>query len=256
MNTNRLSNDKAASETLAVLNEAVDAVVSAFAEFCDWHKPGRRTDQYLADLVADAAVLQVLGSAGLPTLSEESGLQTNNGLVAVVDPLDGSTNASLRLGWFATSLCVVDKYGPYVAVVHDHATQRRYSAIRGLGAYLNGEPMSQPTQTPLGQAVVAVNGVPPPDGRWWQFRSMGCCALEMCAVADGRFAAYVDFSSSLAVWDYLGASLVCSEVGLVVVDVEECPLAAIDAQARRSIIAAPKGLVADLLSIRRKIPQN
>ncbi len=262
MNLNRLSCDRAGSETLAVLNEAADAVVNAFDNFGDWHTSGQRPNQYLADLVADAAVLEVLSSAGLSTFSEESGLQLNksdmqlnNGLLAVVDPLDGSTNASLRLGWFATSLCVIDKQGPWVAVVHDHTTHRRYCAIRGLGAYLNGELMCPPTEMPLDQAVVAVNGVPPGDANWWQFRSMGCCALELCAVADGRFAGYVDFSCSLAVWDYLGALLVCSEVGVAVADAKERALAVIDMRARRSIVAAPEHLLSDLLLIRGKSKQ-
>ena len=51
--------------------------------------------------------------------------------VAVLDPLDGSTNASRPLPWFATSICVVDGDRPRVAVVHDHASGVRWDAIAG-----------------------------------------------------------------------------------------------------------------------------
>lgn len=255
-----------AQEVLTVLHEAADAVVDAFVNHQDWGKSGQREDQYVADLVADEAILAVLQVTPMRVLSEESGLgpkqstelSTNElrergwdgELIAVVDPLDGSTNASLGLDWFATSLCVVDSQGPWVAVVHDHPGNKRYAAIRGQGATLNGAELTTPPAVELSKAVVAVNGAPPLDASWWQFRAMGSCALELCAVADGRFAGYLDFSGSLHVWDYLGALLVCQEVGLTVVDAENRNLTAIDHAALRSPLAAPGALVPELLKVR------
>ncbi len=240
-----------ADEVLVVLHEAADAVVAAFVDHHDWGKSGLRHDQYVPDLVADEAVLGVLGAAEIRVLSEESGLGPGKRLVAVVDPLDGSTNASLPLPWFATSLCVADDEGPWVAVVHDHPSNRRYTAIRGQGATLDGVALAAPTAVEFSEAVVAVNGVPPAGAGWWQFRTMGSCALELCAVADGRFAGFVDFSGSLHVWDYLGALLVCREVGVEVADAHGRDLTVIDHQARRSPVAAPSALLPQLLSVRR-----
>ncbi|MDE0701118.1 MAG: inositol monophosphatase [Acidimicrobiaceae bacterium] len=266
-----------ADEVLAVLNEATDAVVAAFSANRDWGKSGLRHDQYVPDLVADEAVLDVLGAAGIRVLSEESGLgperpgprperpsersehewgelgpgSSGGGLVAVVDPLDGSTNASLSLPWFATSLCVVDDKGPWVAVVHDHPGNRRYTAIRGRGADLDGVALQTPPLVEFSEAVVAVNGLPPASPGWWQFRTMGSCALELCAVADGRFAGFVDFADTLHVWDYLGAVLICSEVGVAAVDAEGRDLACIDHKAQRSPVAAPPALFPHLLALRR-----
>ena len=279
-----------ADEVLGVLHEAADAVVAAFSDNRDWGKSGLRHDQYVPDLVADEAVLGVLGAAGIRVLSEESGLGPERpgergepgperrfgglfgdpaqalvwlqgelgsarrralGLVAVVDPLDGSTNASLSLPWFATSLCVVDDDGPWVAVVHDHPGNRRYTAIRGRGADLDGVALQTPPAVEFSEAVVAVNGLPPASPGWWQFRTMGSCALELCAVADGRFAGFVDFADTLHVWDYLGAVLICSEVGVEAVDAEGRDLACIDHEAQRSPVAAPPALIPHLLALRR-----
>ena len=238
-----------ADEVLAVLHEAADAVVEAFADNHDWGKSGLRHDQYIADLIADEAVLGVLGAAGIRVLSEESGLGLGEGPVAVVDPLDGSTNASLSLPWFATSLCVDD--GPWVAVVHDHPGNRRYTAIRGRGAELDGVALQTPPLVEFSEAVVAVNGAPPSSPGWWQFRTMGSCALELCAVADGRFAGFVDFADSLHVWDYLGALLVCSEVGVEVVDADGRDLVCLDLEAQRSPLATSPSLLRHLLEIRQ-----
>ena len=55
---------------------------------------------------------------GLGVLSEESEFEPGTtGEVVVIDPIDGSTNASRGLPWFATAMCVVDADGPAVALV-------------------------------------------------------------------------------------------------------------------------------------------
>jgi myo-inositol-1(or 4)-monophosphatase len=241
-----------ADEILAVLHAAADAVVDALAETTDWGPSGRRRGQYASDLVADAAVLGVLGDAGIRVLSEESGMGDGTGPIAVVDPLDGSTNASRGLPWYATSLCVVDDDGPWVAVVHDHASAFRYDATRGAGARRDGVALRRRPEVALAEAIVAVNGSPPADAGWAQFRCLGATALDLCAVADGRFDGYVDFDGGLGVWDYLGAMLVCAEVGIEMVDAEDRDLVVLDHRVRRSPVAGPPGLLADLLDRRRR----
>lgn len=238
-----------ADDVLAVLHEAADAVVDAFTESIDWGPSGLKTGQYASDLVADAAVLAVLGRAGLRVLSEESGLGPGDGPVAVVDPLDGSTNASLDLPWFATSLCVVDDEGPWVAVVHNHGNGERYDAIRGGGARRDGAALPDRSNDPAGPGTTAVNGVPSHEIGW--FRCMGAAALDLCAVADGRFRGYVDFHGGLGVWDYAGALLICREVGIEVVDAEGRDLVVLDHAARRAPVAGPPALLDELLGLRK-----
>lgn len=246
-----------ADQILAELQRAADAVVAAFVETTDWGPSGRRGDQYASDIVADEAVLGVLQAAGLRMLSEESGLGEGdgdgNGVIAVVDPLDGSTNASRSLPWFATSLCVVDDAGPWVAVVHDHGSGFRYDAIRGGGARRDGIALPVRAEVELADAIVAVNGPPPPGAGWAQFRCMGATALDLCAVADGRFDGYVDFDGGLGVWDYVGAMLICAEVGVSMVDAFDRDLVVLDHGARRSPVAAPAGLLPALESVRRRV---
>lgn len=235
---------------LTVLHDAADAVVAALDSTTDWGPSGQRDDQYASDIVADEAALAVLHAAGVRVLSEESGIGGGSGPVAVIDPLDGSTNASLGLPWYATSLCVVDDDGPWVAVVHDLASGTRFAATRGGGATRNGEPLSPRPETALADAIVASNGPTPPDAGWAQFRCMGATALDLCAVADGRFAGYVDFDGNLGVWDYLGAMLICSELGIEMIDAEGRDLVVLDHLARRSPIAGPPALLAELRAIR------
>jgi len=192
-------------------------------------------------------------------LSEESGLQhPSDGPSAlgtvVVDPLDGSTNASLGLPWCATSLCLVVGDVPTVAMVANLATGARYAAVRGGGATLDSQPISIDSAALLDDAVVAISGLPDHHYGWRQFRAMGASALDICAVASGSFDGFVDMSGDAhGVWDYLGAVLVVEEAGGVVVDALGRDLVVLDHSARRTPVAATTtSLLDELITHRRR----
>ena len=233
---------------LDVLNAATDAAVEALAGCTDWGPTGRKPGQFGFDLAADAAATDALRAGGLRVLSEESGLEAGDGPVAVLDPVDGSTNASRGIRYFATSICVVEADVPVAAVVHDHGNGERFEAVRGAGAWNDGTRLARRHETPLHSAVVAVNGQAPGYGSWAQVRTLGAAALELCAVAAGRLDGYVDFSSSgLGSWDYLGGLLVCREAGVGVADGLGRQLVTTDHSARRAPVAATPQLLESLL---------
>lgn len=226
-----------------------DAVVDALGDWDDWGPSGLKHGQYASDLAADAAVHGVLDPAGVGVLSEESGLVRGDaGVVVVVDPLDGSTNASRGLSWWATSVCAVDAHGPAAAVVHDLLHGARYRAVRGGGATRDGEAISPSGAAELSDAIVGISGLPPRSLGWRQFRALGAAALDLCAVADGRLDAYVDCSPDAhGVWDFAGALLVCREAGAPVVDALGRDLVVLDHAARRTPIAAATSALCDAL---------
>lgn len=238
---------------LAVLSEASQAVRVALAGAGDLRRPGTRPGQYALDLVADAAALPVLHEAGLPVLSEESGVTGPPGaaagdLLVVLDPVDGSTNAAHGVPWFATSLCVVDGDGPRVALVENQAGGERFEAIRGGGAWRDGRAIHPSTCRRLETAVVGVSGLPGPEPGWAQFRALGSAALDHCAVAAGVLDAYlVVGGSTLRAWDYLGGLLVCTEAGAVVGELDGAELVVRDEAARRPVAAATPELLQQLL---------
>ncbi|MEY2467354.1 MAG: monophosphatase [Actinomycetota bacterium] len=229
-------------DLLELLHDTADAVTEALRTHEDWSLVGgERDDEYKHDVVADAAALEVLTKAPVGILSEESGLRyPDRDVVVVIDPVDGSSNASHRLPWFATSLCAVDRDGPLAAVVKNQATGTRYAALRGRGATVDGERIAPPTKQKLSEAFVALSGMPPHHLGWRQYRALGASALDMCAVANGTVDAFIDCTPRPAhgPWDYLGALLVCHEAGAVVVDRYGEDLVVLDHTARRSPIAA------------------
>lgn len=239
---------------LDVLHAAADAVRAALDEVVDWAPRTDRPGQYEIDVVADAAARLVLDAAGVGVLSEESGwFREDAAVVVVIDPVDGSTNASRRIPWYATSLCALDGDGPLAALVVNQATGERFEATRGGGARLDGRPIAPSPVTAVSSAVVALSGFPPRALGWRQYRALGAAALDLCAVAAGRVDGYVDCSRDAhGPWDYLGALLVCHEAGAPVVDAQGRDLVCLGHTDRRTPVAAATGaLLEELLAARR-----
>ena len=234
---------------LALCHRVVDAVPVALAPVEDWRPRGERPGQYAIDLTADRAVLEVLAEAGIGVVSEESGVhRPGSELVAVVDPVDGSTNAARGIPWYASSICVLDGSGPRVSVVANLATGVRYHAVRGAGAWRGTTRVEPSGCESLREALVAISGMPSRHLGWAQFRAFGAAALELCAVADGTLDAFVvGTHAALAPWDYLGAMLVCQEAGAVVGELHGRELVTQDHGARRAVVAAAtSGLLGQL----------
>jgi len=242
-------------DVLQALGRAASAVKEALEGLSDWGLAGTREGQYRSDLVADAAAIEVLSTAGLGVFSEESGLHhPERPIRVVVDPVDGSTNASRGLAWWATSLCAVDGGGPLAAVVVNQATGQRFEALRGGGATCDGRPARPSVCASIEESIVAVSGYPSFNPGWSQFRSLGASALDICCVAAGVLDVFVDFAEqSLAPWDYLAGLLVCREAGAFVADVEGRDLIVTSGGDRRTVVAAAtKGLLDEAISLRRR----
>lgn len=225
-------------QILELFIDLVAEVADALSDLDDWGHSGVRPDQYNHDVVADKVLVDGLLHAGFRVLSEETGLLGEGELIVVVDPVDGSTNASRALPWYATSLCAVDEHGPLVAEVANLATGDRFRAIRGMGAEADTVVLQPSGCQELNQALVAFSGLPPSHGGWGQFRAYGAAALDLCAVAAGTFDAYVDVNRAHGVWDYLGAMLICQEAGVPVVEADGRELVHLDPALRRGPVAA------------------
>jgi len=236
-------------ELLAVLNGAAHAVADALDGLEDWGPSGRRPGQYRCDLAADAAALEVLHGAGLPVLSEESGHTSPRtggagGLLAVLDPVDGSTNAAHGIPWYATSICVLDGDGPLAAVVVNQATGAHFQAVRGGGARRDGAVIQPSGRTALPDALVATTGWSNRHLGWAQLRVLGAAALDLCAVASGVLDGFlVTDDSALYGWDYLGGLLICSEAGAVVAERDGADLVVRDDTTRRPVAGATAALM-------------
>jgi fructose-1,6-bisphosphatase/inositol monophosphatase family enzyme len=106
---------------LALFRAAADAQRQALVPLVGEARRARtdRPGQYALDLVADAAVTEVLHTAPVAVVSEESGWSgaRDAEITVVVDPVDGSTNCSREIPYWGISLCALDADGPLCALV-------------------------------------------------------------------------------------------------------------------------------------------
>ncbi|MBN2150033.1 MAG: fructose-1,6-bisphosphatase [Candidatus Lokiarchaeota archaeon] len=194
------------------------------------------------DALAEDCIVDAFRRAGRPMriITEERGVVFVNGggqdgevgLVAIVDPVDGSFNATRNLPFFAVSIAIAD--GPLVrditdAVVLNVSTGDVFSASRGEGAWLNGRPASvNRAAASLAGAAMGVD-VNPKRGEFrrvalidqyselldapMKIRVLGSNALEACLVASGALDCFVDVRGNLRLFDIAAAWLIVREAG-------------------------------------------
>jgi len=107
---------------------------------------GRGGDETTAiDRAAEEAILGRIGEAAGTVLSEEIGRLGGDALpLVVVDPIDGSLNAKRGIPFFSVSIAVAEGETMDDVVfgfVHDFGSREEWTARRGQGAWLDGEPL-------------------------------------------------------------------------------------------------------------------
>ncbi len=163
--------------------------------------------------------------------------------VVILDPVDGSTNASRRIPYYCTSICVLDELGFAVGLVLNLVDDTAYTSVRGGGAWRDGVRLDAAGALPsppadLASALVASNGALPPGVPCAQSRTLGSAALDLCGVAEGRADVFVDPTRQLRVWDYAAGALICQETGASVAELADEPLAHTDPTRRLGPMAA------------------
>ena len=209
-----------------------------------------RAGQYALDLVADAEACRVLERAKVRVVSEESAVHECAGatVTVVVDPVDGSTNCSRGIPYWATSICALDADGALAGLVVNQVTGVCVTAVRGAGAFRDGVRLRASSTRRVEDSMIYLTGMPAAALPWKQFRSLGSAALGLCEVAAGALDGMLDTGGFHAPWDYLAGYLACVEAGAVVRDAQGRDLVTDAFDARRQLVAAGTPELADALA--------
>jgi myo-inositol-1(or 4)-monophosphatase len=181
-----------------------------------------------AIVFAELAVLHAEGAC-FTAVSEERGTVDfdGDGVVVVIDPIDGSLNAKRGLPHHAVSIAVAE--GPTMAdvvfgFVQDFGPDEEWVAWRGRGAQLNGVALDPSLGERRSGGLLEVVGVESADPRWvvasadalagvaHRIRAIGTMASSICQVAAARFDGMVSLRNCRAV-DAAAAQLVVREAG-------------------------------------------
>jgi myo-inositol-1(or 4)-monophosphatase len=247
---------------LEVLQQAVrqagQQVLKLATEGFETHIKKDRSPVTTADLAVNQILHDVL-LAAYPHdawLSEESPddpRRLENKRVWVIDPIDGTKYFMRGVPQYAISVALVESHQPVVAVVYNPAADELFSAVRGMGAWLNGQRIHV-TPARDGRPIVLVN---PPALERGLFRAieaaaecrpMGSIAYTLALVAAGRADATLNLDG-LNEWDVAGGVLLIEEAGGMVMDRNGSPLSFNQAKTTiRGILAADKDLLDRLLT--------
>lgn len=149
-------------------------------------------------------------------------IQTLDGVVWIIDPIDGTINFVHQQRHFAISVGIYENGIGKIGIIYDVIGDELFSAVSGQGAYLNGQELPKLKQANVKEAIIGVNA-----GWVWKdealkqlvedcrgTRSYGSAAIEMAYVAANRLDAFI--SLGLYPWDFAAGAIILKEVGAIV----------------------------------------
>lgn len=161
---------------------------------------------------------------------EEDSVRGTSGLTWVLDPIDGTVNFLYGVPAYAISVAVVAGepdpavWEPVAGCVHCVPDGRTWTAGRGQGATLDGQPVTVNAAADLSSSLVGTGFGYTVERRTVQagvvasllplvrdIRRIGAASLDLCGVATGTLDAY--YERGLKPWDLAAGGLVATEAG-------------------------------------------
>ncbi|NBA84157.1 inositol monophosphatase [Emticicia sp. CRIBPO] len=198
-------------------------------EYKDINNVVSYVDKEAEKLIVDALKL-VLPEAGFITEEGTADTSDMEGYNWIIDPLDGTANFIHGLPNYSVSLALAKGKEVYVGVVYHICTKDIFYAVKGQGAFRNGEKISVSKAKKLGESLFAT-GFP-----YYKFQSMekylqilealmqkthglrrfGSAAIDLAYVACGYFDGFFEYN--LNSWDMAAGVLLIQEAGGTVTD--------------------------------------
>jgi len=163
---------------------------------------------------------------GSRVLSEEDAKKTGpQGRLFIIDPIDGTTNLMYGMNMSAISCAYCEDGVPLLGAIYQPFTNELFTAEKGKGAFLNGQPIHVNNDPTVADALIGVECGPATRDSVGAFfsamhevqkisrglRLTGSAALDLALVACGRLSGSV--YHYLYPWDYAAGWLLVSEAG-------------------------------------------
>lgn len=198
-----------------------------------------------ADRDAEVAIIHLLRehTPEFGIVAEETGGKNAGVATWYIDPLDGTTNFLNGIPHYAVSIALVAHAGaiviedhpleretPVIGVVYDPNREELFTAVHGVGAWLNEHRISCSKTTLLSESVIAT-GFPFRDFSFADqymptlneainttrgVRRFGAAALDLAWTACGRYDGY--WEMGLAPWDVAAGTVIVREAGGIAED--------------------------------------
>ncbi|ADD03982.1 putative NAD kinase / phosphatase (homolog to bifunctional inositol monophosphatase / fructose 1,6-bisphosphate) [Natrialba magadii ATCC 43099] len=145
-----------------------------------------------------------------------------NGYTWVVDPLDGTGNFAHGNPNYSISIALLENGTPAMGVVYVPETDELFSAIAGIGAWRDGDPIETTDRDRLDESML-ISGYDP-DGTFLSHfyqesrgvRRLGSAALNLCYLASGS--ADATWEHDTYPWDIAGGLVIARAAGATITD--------------------------------------
>jgi myo-inositol-1(or 4)-monophosphatase len=254
----------------AVTREAGDIAMSYF-------RPGQRTAAAIsykgggspvteADFAVDRFLFEAMrrlapeaGWLSEETADTEARLSLQS--LIVVDPIDGTQAFSRGDERWAVAIALIEHGRPVAGVIHAPARGETFTGAAGLGAFLNGEPLSGAAHMALaGARIIAPRPLHSRIGALPENFVLAprtpSLALRLVDIAAGRHDLVIS-SPNARDWDIAAADVILEQVGVALSELEGGPLVYNRRSPTRGmLVAAPKFLLEESLAIARTVSKG
>lgn len=200
-----------------------------------------------ADEAVDAAMAEILRGAhpDYAWLSEESAdppAARDKARAWIIDPIDGTRSFLNGEDAYCQAACLTEHGQPMAAAIFRPSHQELFVAVRGGGAWLNGQPIHVQTPKALPEAhVLAARSVFGADAPF-AARPINALCLALADVAAGRAHAVAALGQK-SDWDLAAGALLVTEAGGIASRADAAPFQFNCAQPRQAgLLAAGPGL--------------
>lgn len=188
-------------------------------------------------------------------------LTSLDGIVWIIDPIDGTMNFVHQKRNFAISVGIYKDGVGEIGIIYDVMANNLYHAKRSEGAYKNARKLAPLKMNPiLSEAIIGMNHFWLCENRhvdekvMQQFvrtirgaRTYGSAALEFAFLAEGIIDGYI--SMKLSPWDIAAGKVIAEEVGGLVTTIDGEELTMLD---KSTVLACNRQLHHDIASFIKK----
>lgn len=192
-------------------------------------KPGRQNFVTEFDKASESAIISFIRDQ-YPShnfLAEESGfsIQSEDEILWIIDPLDGTTNFAHHIPLFTISIAAYHQNKGLCGVIYQPITQELFIVEKGKGAYLNEKRLQVSATKNLEEAIIIaslpydISCIPSFNlqnlinivQKGAVLRNLGSAALALAYIAAGKVDAF--WMYNLYPWDLAAGQLLIEEAG-------------------------------------------
>ncbi|MBP2239976.1 myo-inositol-1(or 4)-monophosphatase [Cytobacillus eiseniae] len=211
----------------------------------------KRTEQFFINKINDHYPNhRIVGEEGFG-----DSLSNLDGIVWIIDPIDGTMNFIHQQRNFAISIGIYEDGVGQIGLIYDVVHDELYHSIKGNGVFLNDLSLPRLEDVNVSEAIIGMNATWVTENKRINpsllaplvknargIRSYGSAAIEMAYIASGRLDAYI--SLRLAPWDIAAGIILIEELGGIATTLKGQPL---DLLAENSLFIARPGLHEEII---------